>query len=186
MDTTAINAEVSAQSKLIGELPIDKALVSEIDRQIKAIEVELNEKLVHIEAHHAIFHYLPASPAAQSATVVPEDIWSGLNFVKVFPCRDCLHEEISYKRSAKGFGFFYTTGRVKYDIGIVEEFGGTDTYIRIREDSRNQVKVTGANVEIKLKVFEHLRTLLEQISDRSNRVFNEYQTLSNRRGVNHV
>lgn len=180
MDTKAIKAEMSAQSRLMENFPIDKALVSDIDRHIKEIEKQLNDQLVHLEAHHAIFHYLPPTPAVHSATVVTNDVWNSLNFIKVFPCRDCLHEEISYKKSPKGFSFFYTVGRVKYDLGICKDFGGTDTYIRINDDSREEIKVTGASVEIKLKAFQHLNSLLEQIRDRANRVAEEYHTVTRR------
>jgi len=175
VDNNAIKAEMSAQSKLMEDFPIDKALVSDIDRHIKEIESKLNDHLVHLESHYPILHYLPSTPAAHLATVVTEDVWSSLDFVKVFPCRDCLHEEISYKKSSKGYGFFYNTGRVKYDLGICEDYGGTDTYIRIIEDSREEVKVTGASVEIKLKFFQHLKFLLQQIRDRSNNVATEYR-----------
>jgi hypothetical protein len=151
VDLNATKAEMSAQSKLMENFPIDKGLVSDIDRHIKEIEFNLNENLIHIEAHHAISHYLPDNPMAQAATLINDDIWKSLDFIKTFPSRDCLHEEICYKRHSKGFAFFYVSGRVQYDVGVVEDFGGTDMYIRIHSDTRQEIKVTGAPVEVKIK-----------------------------------
>ena len=59
MDKTAIKAEISAQSKLVESIPIDQALVTEIDRHIKDIENQLNERLVHVPAKVIIQNFLP-------------------------------------------------------------------------------------------------------------------------------
>lgn len=69
-------------------------------------------------------------------------------------------EELFFDRATKDFGFFNTSGEVIFKVGLVHEFGGDYWYVRIIEDKRESVKLTGASVEVKLRAFPHLNDLL--------------------------
>lgn len=181
MNSFDIQSEISAQSKLVDAIALDQAMVTEIDRHIKDIEKQLNDRFVHISVGQPIMHFLPPSKVAFTAKKVDEKIWNSLNFAKVMPSMKGMHEEISFDKSGKGFAFFYTKGEVLYDFGIVEDFGGIDSYIRIIEDRRETFKVTGASVEIKLRAFLNLKNLLFEINKRGNDVASRYtEEITNR------
>ncbi|MEZ4750347.1 MAG: hypothetical protein R3B54_06895 [Bdellovibrionota bacterium] len=178
MDKTAIEAEISAQSKVMESLSMNRELVTQIDRNIKDKEQELNDRLVHIRASVIIRHFLPPTKQGLLATQVDEKVWNSLRFVKTWCGQTATFEEISFDRATKGFGFFYTTGEVVYDLGVVEDFNGTDVYVRVVEDKRETFKVTGAPVEVKLQAFKHLQELLREISDRANNVVSKLDLLA--------
>lgn len=170
MDSSDVQSEISAQSKLVESISIDQALVTEIDRHIKDKEKQLNDRFVHISARVLIKHFLPPHKLGLLATNVDEKVWSSLRFAKVWPGKTGLYEEISFDRCNKGFAFYFTTGEVTYDLGVVEDHGGMDSYVRIVKDQRETFKVTGASIEIKLRAFLHLKELLTEINDRANNV----------------
>ena len=174
MNSSDIQSEISAQSKLVDSISIDQAMVTEIDRHIKDKEKQLNERFVHISVGQIIMHFLPPHKAMLSATKVDDKVWNSLNFTKVWPSRRGRHEEISFDKCSKGFAFFYTMGEVVYDIGFVEDHGGMDAYVRIIEDKRETFRVTGAPVEIKLRAFQHLKELLFEINKRGNSIASKY------------
>lgn len=174
MNSSDIQSEISAISTLVDSIPIDQAMVTEIDRLIKDKEKQLNDRFVHISVGQIVMHFLPPHKAMLSATKVDEKVWNSLSFTKVWPSKTGMHEEISFDKCGKGFAFFYTKGEVVYDIGFVEDHGGMDAYVRILEDKRETFRVTGASVEIKLRAFQHLRELLLEISRRGNNVANRY------------
>lgn len=174
MNSSDIQSEISVQSKLVGSIPIDQAMVTEIDRHIKDQEKQLNDRFVHISVGQIIMHFLPPHKAMLSATKVDDKVWNSLAFTKVWPSKRGTHEEISFDKCGKGFAFFYMIGEVVYDIGFVEDHGGMDAYVRILEDKRETVRVTGAPVEIKLRAFQHLRELLFEINKRGNNVASRY------------
>jgi hypothetical protein len=174
MNSSDIQSEISAQSKLVETISIDQAMVTEIDRHIKAIEKQLNDRFVHISVGLPIMHFLPPHPLAQLSTRVDDNVWNSLKFAKVWPSKTNKHEEISFDKCGKGFAFFYTMGEVSYDWGIVEDHGGMDSYVRIIEDRRETVRVTGASVEIKIRAFLNLKELLLEINKRGNNVASKY------------
>lgn len=170
MHKSAIEAEISAQSKLMESIPIDQVLVSEIDRQVKNIEIQLNQRLVHIPARVIVQNFLPeVDGRATLPSVVPEEIWDSFMFGKNWFAQKAVHEEISFDRHAKGFGFFYTAGEVTFDLGVVD-YEGLDWYVRVIEDKRQTHKLTGASVEIKLKAFPHVTKLLAHINDQAHQI----------------
>lgn len=162
MDTSAVKAEISAQSELLGEIPINQVLVSEIDRHIKDTEQQLNDRLVHIGAKVIIQHFLPMTKKNLYASVVNEEIWNNLYFQKNWYRQSSWYEEISFEKTAKGYGIFYTFGEVFFDLGVCEDMG-VDWYVKVLEDKRETFRVTGAPIEIKLKAFKQLRKLLNEI-----------------------
>jgi hypothetical protein len=103
MDKSAIEAEISAQSKLMDSIPIDQALVSEIDRHIKNIETQLNQRLVHIPAKVIINNFLPEiNKQGTLASIVGDEIWECFLFAKKWHAQKKVHEEFSFDRHAKG------------------------------------------------------------------------------------
>ncbi len=175
MDKSAIKAAIDAQSKLMDSIPIDEALVSEIDRHIKDTENQLNLRLVHIPAKFVIQNFLPeVSKRGTLPSIVSEEIWESFLFGKNWFAQKAVHKEISFDRHAKGFGFFYTTGEVTFDLGVVE-CDGVDWYVRVLEDKRETHKLTGASVEIKLTAFQYLETLLAQINDQAHLIADKYR-----------
>lgn len=181
MNSSDIQSEISAQSKLVETIQMDQAMVTEIDRHIKDQEKQLNERFVHVSVGQIIMHFLPPHPTMLAATKVDEMVWNSLKFTTVWPTKRGMHEEISFDKCAKGFAFFYTKGEVVYDIGFIEDRGGIDTYVRILEDNRETVRVTGASVEIKLRAFLNLRGLLAEINKRANNVATRYaEEITNR------
>ena len=187
MDKSAIEAEISAQSELVASIPIDKALVSEIDRHIKEIEQQLNDRLVNVPASVMIQNFLPPiNKRGTLATQVNDEVWESFthSFGKNWYAQKALHEEISFAKHAKGYGFFFTLGEVTFDLGVVE-CDGTDWYARITEDRRQTYKLTGAPVEIKLRAFPHLRDLLMQINHQAEQVVANYRAELNRDATEH-
>lgn len=181
MNSSDIQSEISAISKLVDSIPIDQPMVTEIDRLIKDKEKQLNDRFVHISVGQTIMHFLPPSKIALLATKVDEKVWNSLKFTKVWPSKKGMHEEISFDKCGKGFAFFYTMGEVTYDIGFVEDHGGMDSYVRILEDKRETFRLTGASVEIKLRAFPHLRELLLEINKRGNSIASRYaEEITNR------
>lgn len=181
MNSSDIQSEISAQSKLVDAITLNQAMVTEIDSHIKDIEKQLNDRFVHISVGQPIMHFLPPSKVAFTAKKVDDKVWNSLNFAKVMSNMKGMHEEISFDKCAKGFAFFYTKGEVTYDFGLVEDYGGVDSYIRILEDKRETVKVTGASVEIKLRAFLNLKELLLEINKRGNDVAARYtEEITNR------
>lgn len=174
MNSSDIQSEISVQSKLVETIPMDQAMVTEIDRHIKDQEKQLNDRFVHISVGQIVMHFLPPHKAMLSATRVDEKVWNSLSFTKVWPSKRGMHEEISFDKCGKGFAFFYTKGEVLYDVGFVEDHGGLDSYVRILEDKRETFRVTGASVEIKLRAFQNLRELLREINKRGNNVATRY------------
>lgn len=174
MNSSDIQSEISAQSNLVDSIPIDQAMVTEIDRHIKDKEKQLNDRFVHVSVGQVIMHFLPPNKDAQLATKVDEKVWNSLNFTKVWPSMRGKHEEISFDKCAKGFAFFYTMGEVVYDLGFVIEHGGVDAYVKIIEDKRETFRITGASVEIKLRAFQHLKELLFEINKRGNNIASKY------------
>lgn len=174
MNSSDIQSEISAISKLVDSIPIDQAMVTEIDRLIKDKEKQLNDRFVHISVGQVIRHFLPPSKIGLLATRVDEKVWNSFNFTKVFPSMRGTYEEISFDKCAKGFAFFYNMGEVVYDMGLVEDHGGMDSYVRILEDKRETFRVTGAQVEIKLRAFPHLRELIFEINKRGNNIASKY------------
>lgn len=181
MNSSDIQSEISAISKLVDSNPIDQAMVTEIDRLIKDKEKQLNDRFVHVSVGQIIMHFLPPNELSLRATKVDEKVWNSLKFTTVWPSKRGQHEEISFDKSGKGFAFFYTMGEVVYDMGFIEEYGGIDLYIRILEDKRETVRVTGASVEIKLRAFQHLKELILEINKRSNNIASRYaEEITNR------
>jgi hypothetical protein len=181
MNSSDIQSEISAQSMLVESIPIDQAMVTEIDRHIKDQEKQLNDRFVHISVGQIIMHFLPPHKLGLLATRVDDKVWSSLNFAKVWPSKRNMHEEISFDKCAKGFAFFYTMGEVTYDMGLVEDHGGMDSYVRIIEDKRETFRLTGASVEIKLRAFPHLRELLFEINKRGDNIASRYaEEITNR------
>lgn len=174
MNSSDIQSEISAISKLVDSIPIDQAMVTEIDRLIKDKEKQLNDRFVHISVGQTIMHFLPPNKDAQLATKVDEKVWDSLNFTKVWPSMKGKHEEISFDKCAKGFAFFYTMGEVVYDLGFVIDHGGADAYVKVIEDKRESFRLTGAPIEIKLRAFPHLRELLLEINNRGNNIASRY------------
>ena len=174
MNSSDIQSEISAQSKLVESISMDQAMVTEIDRHIKEKEKQLNDRFVQISVGQIIMHFLPPHKAMLTATKVDETVWNSLKFTTVWPTKRGMHEELSFDKCAKGFAFFYTKGEVVYDIGFIEDRGGLDTYVRILEDKRETFRVTGASVEIKLRAFLNLRELLLEINKRANNVATRY------------
>lgn len=175
MDKSAIKAEISAQSKLVDSIPIDQALVTEIDRHIKNIENQLNERLVHVPAKVIIQNFLPEiNKRGTLATRVDENVWNSFLFGKNWYAQKVVHEEISFDRHSKGYGFFYTIGEVTFDLGVVE-CDGVDWYVRVLEDKRETYKLTGASVEIKLRAFQHLGMLLAQINHQAEQFASQFR-----------
>jgi hypothetical protein len=181
MNSSDIQSEISAQSKLVDAIALNQAMVTEIDQHIKDKEKQLNDRFVHISVGQIIMHFLPPSKVAFTAKKIDDNIWNSLKFSKVMPRMKGMHEEISFDKCAKGFAFFYTKGEVTYDFGLVEDYGGVDTYIRIIEDKRETFRVTGASVEIKLRAFLNLKELLLEINKRGNDVATRYtEEITNR------
>lgn len=175
MDKAAIKAEICAQSKLVDSNPIDMALVTEIDRHIKDIENQLNDRLVHVPAKVIIQNFLPeVNKRGALATKVADDVWDTFSFGKNWYAQKATHEEISFVRHSKGYGFFYTLGEVTFDLGVVE-CDGVDWYARVIEDKRETHKLTGASVEIKLRAFQHLGILLAQINHQAEQIASSYR-----------
>ncbi len=174
MNSSDIQSEISAQSKLVETISMNQAMITEIDRHIKDQEKQLNDRFVHISVGQIIMHFLPPHPAMLAATKVDEKVWNSFKFTTVWPTKRGMHEEVSFDKCAKGFAFFYTKGEVIYDVGFVEGRGGLDAYVRILEDKRETFRVTGAPVEIKLRAFLNLRELLREINKRGNNVATRY------------
>jgi hypothetical protein len=185
MNSSDIPSEIFAISKLVDSIPIDQAMVTEIDRLIKDKEKQLNDRFVHISVGQTIMHFLPPNRDAQLAAKVDEKVWNSLNFTKVWPSMRGKHEEISFDKCGKDFAFFYTMGEVVYDMGFVQDHGGMDSYVRILEDKRETFRLTGASVEIKLRAFPHLKGLLLEINKRGNNVASRYaEEITNRYSPN--
>ncbi|MCO5144140.1 MAG: hypothetical protein M9962_13710 [Oligoflexia bacterium] len=174
MNSSDIQSEISAQSKLVDSIPIDQAMITEIDRHIKDKEKQLNDRFVYISVAQIIMHFLPPNKTVLSATKVDSTLWDSLTFTKVWSSKRNMHEEISFDKCGKAFAFFYTKGEVLYDIGLVEDYDGVDAYIRIIEDKREKLRVTGASVEVKLQFFRHLKELLLEINTRANDIASRY------------
>lgn len=175
MDRTAIEAEISVQSQLVDSIPIDPELITGIDRHIKDIEKQLNERLVHVPAKFIIRNFLPEiDKQGTLATKVDNDIWGTLSFAKNWYAQRITHEEIAFESYSKGYGFFYTFGEVTFDLGVVD-CDGVDWYARIVEDKRETHKLTGASVEIKLRAFMHLGKLLAQINHRAEEISSRFR-----------
>ncbi|MGE3758259.1 MAG: hypothetical protein AB7H97_10910 [Pseudobdellovibrionaceae bacterium] len=174
MNSSDIQSEISAQSKLVETIPMDQAMVTEIDRHIKEQEKQLNDRFVHVSVAQMIMHFLPPDKNAHLATKVDEKVWNSLSFTKVWPSMRGKHEEISFDKCPKGFAFFHTMGEVVYDLGFVIDHGGVDAYVKIIEDKRETVRLTGASVEIKLRAFPHLRNLLQEINKGGNNIATRY------------
>lgn len=170
MDKTVIEAVISAQSKLVESLPIDKAFVTEIDRHFKDVEKQLNERLVHISAGIMIKDFLPRIPLEQMVTKVDDNLWNSFRFDKALLNQKSMYEEMSFEKFTKGYGFFYRMGEVTYDLGACKSTGGVDWYFRVIEDRRESVKVTGAAVDVKLKAAQHLGSLLAQINHQAHNI----------------
>jgi hypothetical protein len=187
MDETAIKAEISTQSKLMDSLPIDKALVSEIDRHIKTVEEQLNERLVHIPTKIIIQNYIPIVDNGRSlAHKVDDEVWENFFFGNIWYSQSSTHEEISFEKHNKGYSLFYTSGEVTFDLGVVES-EGVDWYIRILKDQRQTHKLTGASVEIKLKAFQHLRSLIMEINKKANNIVSKFEKeYSTRNGLENL
>lgn len=174
MNSSDIQSEISAQSKLVDSNPINQAMVTEIDRHIKDKEKQLNDRFVHISVGQIIMHFLPPHPSMLTATKVDEKVWNSLKFTTVWPSKRGQHEEISFDKCAKGFAFFYKMGEVLYDVGFIEQAGGVDAYVRILEDKCETFRLAGASVEIKLRAFPHLKPLLLEINKRGNNIASRY------------
>lgn len=174
MNSSDIQSEISAQSKLVEKISMNQAMITEIDRHIKEQEKQLNDRFVQLSVGQIIMHFLPPHKAMLTATRVSKEVWNSLKFTTVWPTRRGMHEEISFDKCAKGFAFFYIKGEVVYEVGFIEQQGGLDTYVQIIEDKRETFKVTGAPVEIKLRAFLNLRELLLEISKRANNVATRY------------
>jgi hypothetical protein len=174
VDKNAITAEITAQSKLVDGIAIDQALVTEIDRHIKKMEALLNEKLVHVPASIIIEDFRPKISERQTATRVDDEMWDNLSFGKTWWRQTASHREISFEKSTKGFGFFFVTGLVTFDLGVCEDLDGVDWYYRVTEDKRESFKVTGAPVDIKLQAFRYLNQLLAKIGEQANQVAHSF------------
>jgi hypothetical protein len=146
--------------------PITKDLITEIDRHIKKIEKQLNERLIHISTSVVVEDFLKGRHAAK----VNADLWESLYFAKKWHAQKNLHEEISFDKSSQGYSFFYIAGEVTFDLGVCEGVGGTEWYYLVGEDLRETHKVTGAPVEIKWKAFKHLRKLLAKVNGEANNI----------------
>lgn len=174
MDQNAILAEISAQSKLVDSIAINQALVTEIDRHIKETENRLNEKLVHVPAKIVIENFEPKVSKNKTATKIDDELWENFSFNKNWWNQKSLHEEISFEKTAKGYGFIFTTGEVTFDVGVYDA-EGAEWYYRIIEDKRESFKVTGASADIKLRAFKYLNRLLEEISQQANQIALHYR-----------
>ena len=170
MDSSDVQSEISAQSNLVDSMPINPEVVNEIDRHIKEKEKQLNDRLAHIGARVRILDFLPSHPLSKTATEIDENVWNSLHFAKVWPRQNKMFEELSFDKSTKGFAFYYRSGRVIFDVGVVEDHGGLDMYYRIIEDHREILKLTGAPVEVKIWAFQFLRELLSEIGRRANNI----------------
>ena len=171
MDKDAILAEISAQINLLNGIAITPELIEEIDRHIKNMENQLNERLIHIPTRVVIEEFVPKK---RSATKVDDSIWDSLSFTKNWWNQKSNYEEISFEKFNKGYGFFFKTGEVTFDLGVCEESGGTDWYYRIIEDRVKSFKVTGASIDIKLRAFLHLSKLLAEISHQGRQIYNTF------------
>ncbi|MBL7554940.1 MAG: hypothetical protein JNM24_03890 [Bdellovibrionaceae bacterium] len=171
MDKDAILAEISAQINLLNGISITPELVVAIDSHIKAMENQLNERLIHIPTRFVIEDFVPKT---RNATKVDDGIWDNLSFSKNWWNQKSAYEEISYEKYNKGYGFFFKTGEVTFDLGVCEDAEGVDWYYRIIEDKIKSFKITGASVEIKLRAFLHLSKLLAAISQQGNRITNTF------------
>jgi hypothetical protein len=169
MDQNAISAEISAQSEIVDSISITQSMVTEIDRHLKVQEYNLNEKLIHFTTRLMLKDFLTEIPIHHMVTKVDDEMWNSLRFVKSIRNKS-PYEEISYEKSTKGFGFFYRSGEVTYDLGFYNGPVGMECYYRIIEDKREIVKVTGAPVEIKFRAFRNLKQLLSMIANQANHV----------------
>lgn len=175
MDRAAIEAEISAQSKLVDSIPINQELVTEIDRYFKDTEYKLNQRLVYVPAKVIVQNFLPEiDKRGTLATKVDKDVWETLSFGKNWYDQKVTYEEISFDRHSKGFGFFYTIGEVTFDLGVVE-CDGVDWYALVTDDKRETHKLTGASVEIKLRASQHLGKLLEQINSQAVQIAESFR-----------
>lgn len=172
MDKNAIKAKIAAQSSMLDSISIDLELVTEIDRHIKNMESQLNERFAHIPTSLVIKNFIPANRAA---TKIDEGIWKSLPFTKTWRNQKESSEELSFEKCSTGYSFFFKTGEVTFDLGLCEDAETIDWYYRIVEDGRKSVKVIGASVDIKLKVFEHLNQLLSDIGARADRIASQYR-----------
>ncbi len=175
MDNNAIEAEISAQSKLVDGIALSQAMVTEIDRHIKEQELKLNEKLCHFPIRLMLKDFLPEIPIKHTVTKADDSLWNSLRFVKSWQNK-ASYEEISYEKCSKGFAFFYRTGEVICDIGFHRGPIGMECYYKVIEDNRETIKVTGASVEIKLRAFKDLRQLLSMIANQANHVAAVYRS----------
>lgn len=181
MDQDAIMAEIAAQSKLVDSIAINKEMVTQIDRNFKEKEEQLNQRLVHVRTSFIGRHFLPPMSQALLATNIDDEkVWNSIQFMKLFPRKRNTYEELSFERATKGFGFFYLGGEVEYELGFVQEHGGADFYVRVIEDKREFVKVTGASVEIKIRAFLLLSELLQEIDKRASNVANSLEDYAKR------
>lgn len=158
---------MSVQSELLGGITINADLVNAIDRHIKEVESQLNERLVHVSANFIAANFLPEIKRQQYATKVDDAVWESLFFAKNWYRQTGYHEELSFGKCQKGYGFLYTSGDVLFDLGVCEDLDGIDWYVRVIEDRRESHKLTGAPVEIKLRAFQHLTPLLRKIAAQS-------------------
>lgn len=175
MDNNTIMAAISAQTKLVDSIPIDQNVITEIDRHIKYIEQQLNDRLIHIPANVIIQNFLPIiNKRGDLPSKVDDKIWESISFSKTWHAQEALHEELFFDRHSKGLSFFYTLGDVTFDLGV-EEYEGVDWYLRIKEDKRKTYKLTGAPVEIKLRAFLHLEKLLMNINLQASQIMSNIQ-----------
>lgn len=175
MDNNTIMAMISAQTKLVDLLPIDQAAITEIDRHIKHIEQQLNDRLIHIPTSVIVQNFLPViNKRGDFPAKVNDEIWESVSFSKVWHVQTALHEELFFERHTKGLSFFYTLGEVTFDLGV-EEHEGVDWYLRIKEDQRKTYKLTGAPVEIKLRAFLHMEKLLMNINVHASQIMSNIQ-----------
>lgn len=170
MDKDSIMESISVQSELVNSIPIDHALITEIDSHIKNIEKQLNDRLIHIPAKFIIQNFLPViNKRGHLPTKVDHETWDSFMFGKNWYAQEAMHEELSFERHTKELNFFYTSGQVTFDLGVVE-YEGVDWYAKVIDDKRKTYKLTGAPVEIKLKAFQHLTQLLTLINQEAEQI----------------
>lgn len=172
MSITDVKSEISKQNELL-KLCLKQDDVNEIDRQIKETEKFLNDNLNFIPTSYIIKDFKPLLKDGYPQEV-SEEIWENLYKQRVWDYQITDHEEIVYERFSGGFGFFYYSGRVIYDYGYRGQSDDiSDWYLCIREDNREKIKLTGAQVEIKLKVFKHFTDIIRKISNQGIDVLNQ-------------
>lgn len=163
-DKSPIVAEISAQRDMLKYIDLDKNDIMKIDRHIKDTEVWLNERLLFLPTAVVIQNYVPKVKDGQYFTKLTDELWGQFSFNQVRPNHEKYHEELSFLRYSKGFGFFYKCGVVVFDTAVNEPVCDIfDCYYRVVEDRRKTYKLTGAPAEIKIKAFPHLKKLLFEL-----------------------